>query len=197
VPLLGPDDDVVAQLGRLPRRVTVAGVSGSGKTTLAGRLGERLGIPHTDIDGLHHGPGWTPRPEFLDDVRALLAQDAFVTEWQYSTARPLILARAELLVWLDLPTRVTMAQVTTRTVRRSFTREELWNGNVEPPIWRTWHKPPEENIVRWAWVTRNKYRDLAARVAHQAPHVVVVRLRTRREVERWWNGLPTHDGGRR
>ncbi len=30
---LGPDDDVVARLGRVPRRIAVAGVSGSGKTT--------------------------------------------------------------------------------------------------------------------------------------------------------------------
>ncbi|WP_251153025.1 AAA family ATPase [Cellulosimicrobium sp. Marseille-Q4280] len=191
MPLLGPDDDVVAHLGHAPRRITVAGVSGSGKTTLAGRLSQRLGVPHTDIDGLYHGPGWVPRPEFLDDVRALLAQDTFVTEWQYSTARPLILARVELLVWLDLPTSATMRQVLGRTVRRSVRREVLWNGNVEPPLWRSVLQPPEENIVRWAWVTRHKYRDLPERVARDAPHVALVRLRSRREVDRWVRRLPT------
>jgi adenylate kinase family enzyme len=191
VQLLGPDDDVVAHLGHVPRRITVAGVSGSGKTTLADRLSHRLGVPHTDIDGLYHGPGWVPRPEFLDDVRALLAQDAFVTEWQYSAARPLILAWVELLAWLDLPTSVTMRQVLERTVRRSVRREVLWNGNVEPPIWRSVVQPPEENIVRWAWVTRHKYRDLPDRLATEAPHVTIVRLRSRREVERWVRRLPT------
>ncbi|WP_454042153.1 AAA family ATPase [Cellulosimicrobium sp. Marseille-Q8652] len=192
--VLGPDDDVVAHLGHVPRRLTVAGVSGSGKTTLAGRIAQRLGVPHTDIDGLHHGPGWVPRPEFLDDVRALLAQDAFVTEWQFSGARPLILARAEVLVWLDLPTRVTMRQVVGRTVRRSVRREVLWNGNVEPPVWRSVFQPPEENIVRWSWVTRHKYRDLPERLALEAPHVALVRLRSRREVERWVRRLPTRPG---
>ncbi|MFD4993877.1 AAA family ATPase [Cellulosimicrobium cellulans] len=191
---LGPDGDVVARLGRVPRRIAVAGVSGSGKTTLARRLGARLGIPHTELDALHHGPGWTPRPEFLDDVRALVAQDAFVTEWQYTTARPLVLARAEVVVWLDLPTRVTMRQVVVRTLRRSVRREVLWNGNVEPPLWRTWYRAPDENIVRWAWSTRHRYRDLPAEVGRDAPDVLVVRLRSRREVERWLAALPVVDG---
>jgi len=190
---LGPDDDVVARLGHVPRRVAVAGVSGSGKTTLARRLGARLGLPYTELDALHHGPGWTPRPDFLDDVRALVAQDAFVTEWQYRAARPLVLARAEVLVWLDLPTHVTMRQVVVRTVRRSVRREVLWNGNVEPPLWRTWYRAPDENIVRWAWTTRHAYRDLPAQVAHTAPHVTVVRLRSRRETARWLAALPAAD----
>ena len=47
-----------------PHRILVAGTSGAGKTTVAAALSARLGIPHTDIDGLYHGPGWTPRPEF-------------------------------------------------------------------------------------------------------------------------------------
>ncbi|NPC99119.1 shikimate kinase [Nocardioides sp. zg-DK7169] len=54
-----------------PCRVLLAGRSGSGKTTLGRRLAEVLAIPHVELDALHHGPGWTPRPEFLDDVDRL------------------------------------------------------------------------------------------------------------------------------
>lgn len=54
-------------------RIIVIGTSGAGKTTLAGRISARLGIDHIEIDALYHGPGWTPRPEFLADVRALAA----------------------------------------------------------------------------------------------------------------------------
>jgi adenylate kinase family enzyme len=50
------------------QRVLVAGVSGSGKTTLAGRIGAILGIPHTEIDSLFHGPNWVPRASFANDV---------------------------------------------------------------------------------------------------------------------------------
>ena len=45
--LLGPDDDVVARLGREPRRIAVAGVSGVGKTTLAPVSPSSDGDPRT------------------------------------------------------------------------------------------------------------------------------------------------------
>ena len=169
--------------GRAPRRILVAGTSGSGKTTLARRLSAVLDVPHTELDGLHHGPRWTPRPEFEDDVRALAAGDAWVTEWQYRRVRPLLLGRAELLVWLDLPVAVVMWQVVRRTVRRRLERTVLWNGNVEPPL--TTFLTDPDHIVRWAWRTRHKLRGLDARLATDAPHVRVVRLRSRRAVDRW------------
>ncbi|WP_348994585.1 hypothetical protein [Arthrobacter sp. AL12] len=59
-----------------PKRVLVAGVSGVGKTTLGGRIAALTGGPHTEIDALFHGPAWTPRPEFLADVRSLIRTDA-------------------------------------------------------------------------------------------------------------------------
>ncbi|MFC8731032.1 AAA family ATPase [Luteimicrobium sp. NPDC057192] len=185
---LGARDDVVAAVGHVPARIAVAGVSGSGKTTLGRRVADRLGLPHTEIDALFHGPGWTPRETFLDDVRAVLAQPAWVTEWQYREAKPLILERVELLVWLDLPTPVAMQQVIRRTLRRRLGRQGLWNGNQEPPL-RTFFTD-DEHIVRWAWSTRNTLRSLDERLAREAPHVVVVRLRTRGQVEDWFQRLP-------
>jgi adenylate kinase family enzyme len=103
-----------------PRRVLVTGTSGSGKTTFAAALSARLDIPHTDIDGLFHGPEWVPRPEFATDVAALAARDEWVTEWQYSGVRALLLARAELLVWLDLTRAAVLRQVVPRTLDSPF-----------------------------------------------------------------------------
>jgi adenylate kinase family enzyme len=86
-----------------PCRVAVAGVSGAGKTTLAGRIAKAIGAPHIEIDSLYHGPDWVPRESFLDDVRSLVTGDTWTTEWQYKAARPILLERVDLLVWLDLP----------------------------------------------------------------------------------------------
>ena len=144
-----------------PRRILVTGTSGAGKTTVAAALSVRLGIPHTDIDGLYHGPGWVPRPEFVDDVAALAASEEWVTEWQYSVVRPLLLGRADLLVWLDLTRAAVMRQIVPRTLRRRLRRVELWNGNVEPPLWTL--LTDRDHILRWAWRTHAK---TAARV-HQ------------------------------
>jgi adenylate kinase family enzyme len=163
--------------------VLVAGTSGSGKTTLAGRIGRAWGLPHTELDGLHWGRGWTPRPQFADDVRALVVGDAWVTEWQYREVRPILLERAELLVWLDLPTAVVMRQVLARTLRRRLGRIELWHGNVEPPLRSIFSE--HDHIVRWAWRTRRNLDGLDAGLADVAPHLAVVRLRSRRDIERW------------
>ena len=64
-------------------RILITGPSGSGKTTFAARLGRILGIPHTEMDSLHWGPSWTPRPGFEADVQALIERPAWITEWRY------------------------------------------------------------------------------------------------------------------
>lgn len=170
-----------------PRRILVAGVSGSGKTTLARRIASATGLPHTEIDGLYHGPGWTPREQFVDDVLAYTAEPGWVTEWQYRAARPLLLERADTLLWLDLPIRISLARVVRRTIRRRQRREELWNGNRERPLWTFFADP--DHIIRWAMRTRNKYRPMIEALDVTHPHVHVVRLRNPRDVETWLRHL--------
>ncbi|RNM16013.1 AAA family ATPase [Nocardioides pocheonensis] len=187
--LLGPADPLPVR----PQRVLVNGSAGSGKTTLARALAERLDLPHTELDGLFHGPGWTPRAEFLDDVRALAASDRWVTEWQYGDARPLLLERCDLLVWLDLPRRVSMWRVTRRTLRRRWRREVLWNGNVEGPLHRI--LADSEHIVRWAWTSYPRAAERVTVALAERPDLTVVRLRGAREVERWLARIDGNGGG--
>lgn len=170
-----------------PRRIIVAGVSGTGKTTVAARIAALADAPHTEIDALYHGPNWTPRADFLDDVRNFTADDAWTTEWQYSSARSLLAERADLLVWLDLPfLTVTLPRVIRRTLRRRLGREVLWNGNIEPPLHTFF--TDREHIVRWAISTRNKYRERVPRLEQEYSHLRIVRVKTPREVELWLAG---------
>jgi adenylate kinase family enzyme len=169
-----------------PRRILVAGTSGSGKTTVARALSARLGLRHVDIDGLYHGHGWVPRPEFAADVAAFVTADEWVTEWQYSAVRPLLLARADLLVWLDLTRMQVLAQLVPRTLRRRLRRVELWNGNVEPPLWTILTE--RDHILRWAWRTHPKTAARVRTVLASPDPPVVVRLRNRREVNAWLDG---------
>jgi hypothetical protein len=142
---------------------------------------------HVEIDALYHGPDWTPRPEFLNDVKKLVETPSWTTEWQYDSARATLVAHADLLVWLDLPfVRVTLPQLVKRTLRRRLTSEELWNGNTEPPL-RTIFTD-REHIIRWGFQTRNKYRTSVPAVERESPHLTVVRLRSRSETVRWLDG---------
>lgn len=166
-----------------PRRILVAGVSGSGKTTLARRIEGLTGLPHTEIDSLYHGPNWTPRDTFIEDVERFTAEQAWVTEWQYRDVRELLLERADSLVWLDLPFRISLARVVRRTVRRRVRREQLWNQNREPPMWTFF--TDTDHIVRWAVRTRHKYREAIAVLESTNPRLRIVRLRSQRDVDRW------------
>lgn len=182
MPLLAHD----VPLPALPHRVLVGGCSGSGKTTLAARIAEVLGVPHTEIDALHHGPGWVKRPTFETDVDAFTSEPGWTTEWQYTSVRPLLASRADLVVWLDLPRAQVMRQVTGRTLRRWVRREELWNGNREPGPWTSFAHP--DGVVRWAWRTHHLAAERVDALLEQDPGKPVVRLRSHAESGAWLDG---------
>jgi hypothetical protein len=124
-----------------------------------------------------------PRPGFAADVAAFDVTDEWVAEWQYSSVQPLLLSRATLVVWLDLPRWRVYSQRLTRTIRWRVQRTVLWNGNVEPPLWTVVTDPA--HILRWAVgaYPRTRQRMLALLATGERPPVV--RLRSRREVREW------------
>ncbi|GAA3455147.1 AAA family ATPase [Dactylosporangium matsuzakiense] len=182
MPLLGPLDPLPYR----PRRIIVAGPSGAGKTTLARRISAVLGIVHVEIDGLYHGAGWVPRPEFLEDVYRFTAAPQWVAEWQYSAVRGHLAQRAELLVWLDLPRYRVMRQLVRRTVRRRVRREVLWNGNVEPGLWTVVTDP--EHVLRWSWTSHHRTPMRVRELLERRADLPVVRLRSHTESRRWLGG---------
>lgn len=157
-------------------------------------ISARLGLPYTELDSLFHGPEWVPRPEFTDEVTALAAGPRWVAEWQYGAARPLLLRRADTLVWLDLPRWRVFSQLVRRTLVRRVCRVELWNGNLEPPLWTVLTDP--EHILRWAWSTYPRTGKRVQAVLDAPGGPMVVRLRSRREVGGWLAG-PVTEAGRR
>lgn len=177
--LLGPDDP----LPGTPERILINGSAGAGKSTLARALADRLELPYTELDSLHHGPGWTERETFLDDVSAVVSGARWVSEYQYGDAQPTLLARGDLMVWLDLPRRVSMWRVVRRTLRRRFRREVLWNGNVEGPLRHVFTDP--EHIIRWGWTSHPRTAQRIAVVLRERPDLPIVRLRSAAEVSQW------------
>ena len=172
------------------RRISVDGSSGAGKSTVARALSARLALPCLELDSIFHQPGWKPRAAdaFRAKVAGFAARDAWVIDGNYTShgATDIIWRRADTVVWVDLSRTVVMARVIRRTLRRVFTREELWNGNREP--WTNLYSTdPEQNIMVWAWTrfeeTRRRYETMTADAAWS--RLTVVRLRQPREVERF------------
>ncbi|MGI0494446.1 AAA family ATPase [Alkalinema pantanalense CENA528] len=115
------------------QRIAIVGTTGSGKTTLARRVAELLDLVHVELDGLQWEPHWTPAEEatFRDRITQALSGDCWVVDGNYSRVRDLIWQRADTIVFLDYSFWVVFWRLLGRTWRRSFYREELWNGNRE------------------------------------------------------------------
>lgn len=169
------------------RRLLVVGASGVGKSTTARAAAAKLGLPYIELDALFHGPGWTRRPTFVDDVAAIAATQAWVIDGNYSAVRELLWAAADTVVWLDLPRLVTEWQVVSRTARRLLSRTPLWHDNRER--WRDLGRA--SHPIRWSWGKHAQYRiHYAARFADPAfGDTLLVRLGSRREVRAWMDGL--------
>jgi len=185
-------------------RVCVVGNSGSGKTHLARRLAARLGVPHVELDALHHRAGWQPAP--LDDVRSDVVarlreheerHGGWVVDGNY---RRLVadLLHPDAYVWLDYPRGLVLRRVVLRTLGRLVLRRELWNGNRER--WRNLaDRDPRENIVLWSWTHHDGYRQLYAAASAADQQARWVRLSHPRETERWLSSVPpqAHPGAGR
>ncbi|MGQ0838054.1 adenylate kinase [Actinokineospora sp.] len=172
-------------------RVVILGTCGSGKSTLAARLAERTGAAHIELDGLHHGPDWTPTPVELFRARVgeLTERRTWIVDGNYIDALgDLLWHRADTVVWLDLPLRVILRRVVRRSLGRIILRTELWNGNRET-LGSLFGK---ESLVTWAIGSHRRHRgELPLRLAPpRLTGVSVVRLRSSAEVNRWLASLP-------
>jgi adenylate kinase family enzyme len=169
------------------RRFSVVGISGSGKTTVSRTLAERLGITHVELDALFHGPNWSEPPpgEFEQRVAAALdGLEGWVVDGNYRTRiGALVLEHADTLVWLDLPLRVCLRRIWRRTWRRIFAREELWDSKNRETIHNAFLA--RESLFVWAVKTHFRHRSDMPEWIARHPHLHVVHLRSRREVERW------------
>ena len=162
----------------------MCGITGSGKTTFARELAQRLDLPYHEMDALFHGPDWTPIPTFVEDVRGVAAEDAWVLDSQgYRQVRDLLWARADAAVWLDFSRSVVLRRVLARSAARAWDRQELFNGNTES--FRDWFDP--EHPVQWsmrAYAARRA--DLERRFADPL-YAGMHKVRLRRPAAaRWW-----------
>jgi adenylate kinase family enzyme len=174
------------------QRVSVIGTSGSGKSTLARALAGILDASWLELDSVYHQAGWTPLDvlEFRARVAAAAAGERWVIDGGYSVVRDLVWARADTVVWLDLPRRTVMRRIIWRTLRRVAGRVELWNGNRER--WRnlfTWDK--DESVIAWAWQTYGSRRERYAAIVTDPAyaHLRFVRLTSPGAVRRFLRSL--------
>lgn len=117
------------------KRIMIIGGAGSGKSTLAGQIGTALNLPvfHMDRE-VFWLPGWVERSkdDQLQQVERIVALDAWVVEGNNSTTFHLRSARADTLIWLDVPLWRRLLRVVRRTIRqRGNSRPDMADGCCE------------------------------------------------------------------
>ncbi len=142
--------------------MVIVGTSGAGKTTLGRRLAETLGAKFIELDALHWLEGWTPNPDFAQDVMAALESPCWVVDGNYSSKlQGRILERADTLIWLDYSIGTKLWRLLRRSLRRVVTREVLWNGNTETLKGQFWGG---DALFVWFfkshWAQRRRYEAL-------------------------------------
>ena len=176
------------------RRVSVIGGSSTGKTTVSRELASLLGVPHIELDALHHDAGWQEAPadvlQARVDAALAAAPDGWVVDGNYhGKLGTYVLERADTVVFLDLPLRTALRRVTWRTLRRSITREELWNGNRES--FRIAFS--RDSIVWWVITNHGSHRKKWPERVAPLTHLQVIRLRSAGQVRDWLQSIQATD----
>lgn len=170
------------------QRVMIVGGPGSGKSTLARMLGDRLNLPVFHMDRIHWKENWIERSkdEKILMASAVEARDYWVFEGGMSSTYESRMARADVLVWLDLPVGLRLWRVTKRLFRYlGKARPDLPEGCVERL------HPATLGFYLYIWTSRHSARAKVARlVAGARPDLELVQLTSARDVNDWFIGLP-------
>ena len=173
------------------RNIVIWGPTGSGKTSLAAEIARRLGLVHIELDAIHWLPDWVEKPldEFRADVIAALASHAggWVCDGNYSKVRDIVLAEADMVVWLRPPLPVSFWRVLKRCVSRAVRRESLWETNYES-FRKTFFS--RDSLLVWSLVKGRHSGDRARRLRDSIPPGMPLHeLRSHRQVEAFLVGL--------
>ncbi len=174
------------------RRVLVIGTSCSGKTTLAAALSEILGSEQIELDRLWWLPDWRTREveEFRELTRRAIGPECWVVDGNYSFVRDITLGGATLVIWLNYSFPRVFGRALSRTIRRVFTREELFAGNREG--FRQSFLSGN-SILWWVITTFRRRRREYGHMAREMSHPPFIELRRPRDAEAFLDMLQERD----
>lgn len=142
-------------------RVVVVGAGGAGKSTLARELAAVTGLPLYHLDVLFWRPNWeeTPRDEWEQVQRGLVARDRWIIDGNYAASLDIRIPAGDTVVFLDLSRFLCTRRAAWRSLRR-------W-GARRPDLADGCNERFDLEFLRWVWTfnktTRPKVVDAITR----------------------------------
>jgi adenylate kinase family enzyme len=164
-------------------RVAIIGCGGSGKTVLAGQLANHLGLTVTNLDARYYDDGWNPTPpeRFAALQRELVTADRWIIEGNYASTLPIRLARADTVIFLDLPARTCLWGIAQRRWR--YRGGQHTDGVYDRITW---------SFIKYVIGYRRSMRPrVTALLAEHGQHARYIRLTSRRQANRFLHQLET------
>jgi len=131
-------------------KILIVGSSGAGKTTLAKTISSKLNLPHFELDSIFHQKDWQPlnQDEFKARVDEITRQPDWIICGNYFTklGGKAYWSKADVVIWCDYSFPLVFSRLLRRTLRRTITKQELWNENKEGFIVNFFTK---ESVLLW------------------------------------------------
>lgn len=160
-------------------RVLVIGCGAVGKTTFAQRLAATTGLPLIHLDSLYWKAGWikTPDPEWEPVVREAIAHEQWIIDGSYTGTLALRLTRADTVIYLDYPRRISYWHMVKRRIRYALP------GSRRPGLPEGCPERIFGSFVKWIWRYPKRDRPRVLSIIQNAAHVDVVRLESPKKAD--------------
>ena len=169
------------------QRIHIIGTPGAGKTTLARRLAQQLQLNFIELDSLFWGPHWLPAESdvFRKRVSASVRDPRWVACGNHTSARDLVWARADTVIWLDYSTRLGFVRLMRRAGDQVHRNLRALASQQRPPL------IGHDSLLLYAFRARQErkanFESLLA--AREFGHLKVLRFRSPKELEVWWREM--------
>ncbi|WP_379138860.1 DNA topology modulation protein [Paenibacillus sp. sgz500958] len=133
-------------------RIIVIGSAGAGKSTLSQKMGTILNLPVVHLDKYYWKPNWQPTPneEWDQIVIDLTMQDQWIIDGNYSRTMDLRMARADLIIFLDMPRWLCMYRILKRRV--------MYHKKSRPDMNEECPERIDFEFIQWVWNYRKRGR---------------------------------------
>lgn len=147
------------------KKINVIGTSGSGKSHFSKRLAEALNVTYIEMDAILWQQDWKQldASEFILTIEDVVNQPSFVLDGNHSKTNGVKWAAVDTIIWLDLGFWRTFTQIVQRSILRSYSHAEIWEGTGNK---ESFHRNffSSKSVIWWMlknyWKTKSKYRIL-------------------------------------